>query len=164
MSGLGGPHWPGVPAWPSTHPVAADTNVTEETAKLGGTGGAAGGVGAAAVWSRRGVPVACGRPGPVEECCAGVVEPSATVGVPPIGPFKISRGTAIAPATTTAAAAAAIAARPSFRRRARFLTRSKASGRGSKGVTRSSSQASMSSRGSSMGFPQNRAELGPRVV
>src|SRR5262249_56180028 len=35
MLGWGGPHWPGVPAWPSTQPAVVDTKVTEETAKPG---------------------------------------------------------------------------------------------------------------------------------
>src|SRR5215467_2258544 len=59
MSGLGGPQCPGVPAWPITHPVAVDTNVTEEAAKLGGTGGGAVVVGVAEGWACPGVPVVC---------------------------------------------------------------------------------------------------------
>ena len=38
----GGPHWPGMPAWPSTKPVCGPTNVTEVAWKLPGAGGSAG--------------------------------------------------------------------------------------------------------------------------
>src|SRR5437764_6444191 len=160
---LGGPQCPGVPAWPITHPVLVDTKVTEEAAKLAGTGGGAVGVGVADWASGPEVPVEAGWPGPVEGW-AGVAVPDIATGVLPTGPDRISRGTVIAPASTTTAPAAVSAARPAFRRRARLLICSKVPGCGCKGVTRSSSQVSMSSRGSSMGFPQNRAEPGPRVV
>src|SRR6516165_2525689 len=39
MSGLGPVHCPGVPAWPMTQPVPVETKVTEDGAKLTGTGG-----------------------------------------------------------------------------------------------------------------------------
>ncbi len=38
----GGPHWPGMPAWPSTKPVLAPTKVTEVAWKLPGAAGSAG--------------------------------------------------------------------------------------------------------------------------
>src|SRR5260370_2500865 len=73
-------------------------------------------------------------------------------------------GTLTAGATITAAPPAAMPACASLRLRARFVTRSNVRGFGSNGFTRSLSQMSMSSRGSSMGFPQHRAEPGPRVM
>src|SRR5689334_5706636 len=160
---LGGPQRPGVPAWPITHPVFVDTKVTEEAAKLAGTGADVG-VGVAELTAGPPVPLTDGRAGPGEDPCAVAVERGWAMGVLPAGPFRISRGTVIAPASTTTAPAAVSAARPVFRRRARLLICSKVPGCGCKGVTRVSSQVSMSSRGSSMGFPQNRAEPGPRVV
>src|SRR5690349_6361011 len=165
MLGSGGPQWPGVPAWPMTHPVLVETNVTEEAAKLGGTrSDTGGGGGVAEPSSGPAVAEGDGWGGLVEFWGAGVVELELARGVSPTCLGSTRRGTAIAPATTTAAPATAMAACPSLRRRARFLTCSKVPGRGSKGVTRSSSQVSMSSRGSSMGFPQHRAEPGACVV
>ena len=82
-SGLGGPQCPGVPAWPITHPVLVDTNVTEEAAKLAGTAGGAVGVGVADWSSGPEVPVAVGWAGPGEERCTGVAGPSCAMGVPP---------------------------------------------------------------------------------
>src|SRR5690348_14753066 len=165
MLGSGGPQWPGVPTWPMTHPVDWETNVTEEAAKFGGTRSDVGeGVGVAEPSSDPAVPEDDGLAGLGELCCAGVVELDSATGAPPTCPGSTSRGTMIAPAATTAAPATARVACPSLRRRARFLTCSKVPGRGSKGVTRSSSQVSMSSRGSSMSFPQHCAEPGACVV
>src|SRR5499427_10569182 len=146
--------------------MLAETNVTEEAAKLGGTDPADAGVGfgVADLDSVPEVPEGDGRAGLGELCGTGVVEPDNAAGAPPTCLASTSWGMTIAPATTTAAPAAAMAAWRILRRRARFLICSKVPGRGSKGVTRSSSQVSMSSRGSSMGFPQHRAEPGPRVV
>src|SRR5215470_5617043 len=150
---LGGPQCPGVPAWPITHPVYVDTKVTEDAAKLGGTGAFCGGVGVEEVTSGPEVPVCAEPAGLGEERCAGVDELDSAVGWPLKPPDRTSRGTVIAPASTTTAPAAVSAARPAFRRRARLLICSKVPGCGCKGVTRVSSQVSMSSRGSSMGFP-----------
>ena len=44
MSLSGGPHWPGVPAWPITKPVRGPTNVAEVGWKFGGAAGGAVGV------------------------------------------------------------------------------------------------------------------------
>jgi hypothetical protein len=141
-----------------TQPSLVDTKVTEEAAKLGGTGAEVG-LGVAEVTSGPEVPEADGRTEPAVFCCTGVVEPDTAAGAPPTCLDCTSCGTTIAAATTTAAAPAAMAACPSLRRRARFLIWSKVPGRGSKGVTRSSSQVSMSSRGSSMGFPSTARSL-----
>src|SRR5215472_2674296 len=73
-------------------------------------------------------------------------------------------GTVTAAATITAAPPAAMPAWVSLRLRARFLIPSKVPGFGSNGFTRSLSQMSMSSRGSSMGFPQHRAQPGRQAL
>src|SRR5215470_20058686 len=148
-----------------TQPVLVETNVTEEAAKLGGTEASVGeGFGVAVLAWGPEVPEGDGWAGLDEARCTGVGEPDCASGVSPTCLASTIRGTNTAPAATRAAPAAAMAACLSLRRRARFLTCSKVPGRGSKGVTRSSSQVSTSSRGSSMGFPQHSAEPGACVV
>src|SRR6516164_11402760 len=127
-----------------------DTKVTEEAAKLDGTAGRLGAVGVGEAVSGLEVRVWAEPAGLGEERCTGVDELDSAVGCPPKLPDRITRGTVIAPASTTTTPAAVSAARAAFRRRARLLIRSKVPGCGSKGVTRVSSQVSMSSRGSSM--------------
>jgi hypothetical protein len=136
-----------------TQPVRVDTNVTEEGWKLTGTGGGPAG-GAEAV----GVGVA-ERDGVGAEVGDGWDDGVRDGGVTRVtDPVECSReltscGTVRAATTITAAPPAAMATWPILRRRARFLTRSNVPGCGSNGVTRSLSQESTSSRGSSMGFP-----------
>src|SRR6516164_9720417 len=137
-----------------TQPVAADTNVTDEGAKLIGTGGRPAGldagVGEAVVAEGVGEGVGDGWDDGVAE------RPVTGVGFAVGCSLETIRfGTVTAAATITAAPPAATATCVSLRLRARFLIRSKVSGCGSNGFTRSLSQTSMSSRGSPMGFSQH---------
>ena len=96
----------------------------------------------------------------------GVPWPDATGPVESVGFTRemTKCGTVTAAAAITTAAPAATPTCASLRLRARFLIRSKVPGFGSNGFTRSLSQTSMSSRWSSMGFPNDRAEPGPCVM
>src|ERR1700758_3011841 len=144
-----------------TQPVPADTKVTEDGAKFAGT---AGGTGELALGDGETVGEAVGFAGWVR-AGVGVPWPGPTDDWTPVGVTGevMKRGMVTAAATITAAPPAAAAACPSLRRRGRLLIRSNVPGCGSNGVTRSLSQRSMSSRGSSMGFPQHRAKTGPCV-
>src|ERR1700685_2190343 len=155
----GGPHCPGMRAWPSTKPVLAPTKVTEVAWKLPGAGGARGG----AELDGTADGVGDGR------CCPdGLAEdvfPAAApleAGPGPTFSWVItSRGTTAMTAMPAPAPAAAAAARVTLRRRARFLISSKVPGGGGSGCTWACIQASRSSRGSGICVPEGRAQPGP---
>src|ERR1700722_1303651 len=150
--------FPGVPAWPITHPVCVPMNVTELGRKLAGTGGRAvfGTTDEAAADAVPALPLAEGTGVAERPLAAGAADGGLSTGRLTIC------GTATAAATITAAAPAPTASRRYLRRRARFLIRSKVPGGGGSGSTRPSSQESRSSRRSGIAFPQRGLQLGPR--
>jgi hypothetical protein len=144
----GGPHLPGVPAWPMTAPTSGPTKVTEVGLKAAGTGASepvADSADAAVEFGDGAVCVPGRRPRVAGFAVDPLDDVAAVLLARPGRRFGTSRGRLTAAATMIAAATADAAALVAFRRRARRRIRSKAPGGGGSGSTSPCSQASIRS-------------------